>query len=78
MELEMPYIEKTTRYYHQTGTVLEPAGYEKRRRRPKNTWRRNLEKDRSNIDKSWRELEILARDRRTCNVIVTDLCPQGS
>jgi hypothetical protein len=37
----------------------------RRRGRPKNTWRRDLEKDKSNIGKSWRELEILAKDRRT-------------
>jgi hypothetical protein len=29
----------------------------RRRGRPNNTWTRDLEKDRSNIGKSWRELE---------------------
>jgi hypothetical protein len=29
MEMDRPHIEKTTRYYHQTGSVLEPTGYEK-------------------------------------------------
>jgi hypothetical protein len=37
-----------------------------------------LEKDRINIGKSWRELEILTNDRRTWNVIVTGLCPHGA
>jgi hypothetical protein len=45
--------------------------------RSKNTWRRDWEKDWSNIGKSWRELEILAKVRRTWNVIVTGLCPHG-
>jgi hypothetical protein len=54
-----------------------PQGTRKRRR-PKNAWRRNLEKDRTNIGKSWRELEIFAKDRRTWNVIVTGPCPYGS
>jgi hypothetical protein len=54
-----------------------PQGTRKRRK-PKNTWRRDLEKDRSNVGKSWRELEILAKDRRTWIVIVTDLCPMGA
>jgi hypothetical protein len=31
MEMDRPHIEKTTRYYHQTGSSLEPVGYEKRR-----------------------------------------------
>jgi hypothetical protein len=50
----------------------------RRRGRSKNTRRRDLEKERSNIGTSWRELEILAKDRRTSNVIVTGLCPHGS
>jgi hypothetical protein len=50
----------------------------RRRGRPMNTWKRDLEKDRRNIGKSWRELEILAKDRKTLNVIVTGLCPHGS
>jgi hypothetical protein len=49
----------------------------RRRGRPKNKWRRDLEMDRSNIGKSWRELEILVKDRRTRNVIMTGLCPHG-
>jgi hypothetical protein len=32
----------------------------------------------NSIDKSWRELEILPRDRRIWNVIVTGLCPHGA
>jgi hypothetical protein len=31
MELDRPHIKKTTRYYNQTGSVLEPAGYDKKR-----------------------------------------------
>jgi hypothetical protein len=38
----------------------------RRRGRPKKTQRKDLEKDRSNIGKSWRELEILAKDRKFC------------
>jgi hypothetical protein len=47
----------------------------------KRKWRwigHTLEKAKSNIGKSWRELEILAKVRRTWNVIVTGLCPHGS
>jgi hypothetical protein len=48
------------------------------RGRPENTRRRDLEKGRRNIDKNWRELEILARNRRTWNAIVTGLAPMGT
>jgi hypothetical protein len=50
----------------------------KGRRRPKNTRGRDLQKEMSNIGKSWRELETLAKDRRAWNVIVTGLCPHGN
>jgi hypothetical protein len=32
MELDRPHIEKTIRYYNQTGFVLKHAGYEKKRK----------------------------------------------
>jgi hypothetical protein len=76
MEMDRPHIEKTTNYYNQTGSFLELTGTRKRGR-PKNTRRRDLKKDRSNISKSWRELEILTKYRRTCNAILTGLCPHG-
>jgi hypothetical protein len=31
MEIVRPHIEKTTRCYNQTGSVLEPTGYEKKK-----------------------------------------------
>jgi hypothetical protein len=65
-----PLITRQTLSWNPQGT--------KRRGRPQNTWRGDLEKDISNIDKSCRELEILARDRSTWNIIVTGLCPNGS
>jgi hypothetical protein len=73
MEMDRPHIEKTTKYYNQTGFVLEPAGF-----LPKNTRRRDLEKDWINFGKSSRELVILVKNRRTWNVIVTGLCPHVS
>jgi hypothetical protein len=32
MKMDRPQIEKTTRYYNQTGSVLELLGYEKKRK----------------------------------------------
>jgi hypothetical protein len=63
MEMDRPHIEKTSRYYNRTSSVLEPVGYEKKRI-PKNARRRDLDKDRSNIGKNVRDLEILTKDRR--------------
>jgi hypothetical protein len=44
MEMDRPHIEKTTRYYHHTGSVLEPAGYQKKeedqRIHGEDTWKR--------------------------------------
>jgi hypothetical protein len=31
MEMDRPHIEKTTRHYKQTGSVLDPAEYKKRK-----------------------------------------------
>jgi hypothetical protein len=70
MNMDRPLIKKTTQYYNHDRLCLGTH----RRGRPKNTWIRDLEKDRSNIGKSWRELEILPKDRKTRNVIVTGLC----
>jgi hypothetical protein len=46
-----------------TGSVLEPVGYKKKRKTKEYTDRR-LGEDMSNIGKSWRELDILARDSK--------------
>jgi hypothetical protein len=32
MEMDRSHIEKTTRYYHMTGSVLEPSEYENKRK----------------------------------------------
>jgi hypothetical protein len=80
--------KKNLRWIGQTlrklqGTITEqalswnPQG-KRKRGRPKNTWGTDLEKDRSNIGKSWRKSEILAKDRKTWNAIVTDLFRHGS
>jgi hypothetical protein len=37
MEMDRPNIEKIARYYNHTGSVLEPAGYEKKRKTKKYT-----------------------------------------
>jgi hypothetical protein len=40
MEMDWPHIEKTTRYYYQTGSDLEPAGYEKKMKTKEHTEKR--------------------------------------
>jgi hypothetical protein len=56
---------------------LEPTGFEKKRKIKEYIVKR-LGKKRSNIGKSWRELEIFTKNMRTWNVIVTGLCPMGA
>jgi hypothetical protein len=72
--MDRSHFEKTTKYYNQTWNSQGT----RKRGRLKNIRRRNLEKHRSNFGKSLKELEILAKDRRTWNVIVTGVCPHGS
>jgi hypothetical protein len=38
--MDRPHIEKTTRYYNQAGSVLEPARYEKKRKTKEYTEKR--------------------------------------
>lgn len=51
-----------------------PQGRRKRGR-PKNSWRRDLEAETREIGNSWRELESLAQDRRRWRALVDGLCP---
>ena len=51
-----------------------PQG-QRKKGRPRNTWRRDLEAEINNIKKSWRELQEIARDRKTWHELVEGLCP---
>ena len=51
-----------------------PQG-KRKRGRPKNTWRRDLEADTRQMGYSWRELERLAQDRGRWRAVVDGLCP---
>ena len=54
-----------------------PQGRRKRGR-PRNSWRRDLEADTREIGYSWRELERLAQDRDRWRSAVGGLCSQGA
>ena len=47
----------------------------RKRSRPKNTWRRDLEADAKQTGCTWRELERIAQDRRRWRTVVDGLCP---
>ena len=51
-----------------------PQG-KRRRGRPRNTWRRDLEADTRKMGHTWREVEALAQDRRRWRAVVDGLCP---
>ena len=50
----------------------------RQRGRPKNTWRREVEKDVKRIGKNWKSLEMIARDRKTWKELVNGLCSTWS
>ena len=50
-----------------------PQG-QRKKGRPRNTWRGDLEAESKNIKKSWRELQEIVRDRKTRHKLVESLC----
>ena len=58
-----------------TRTALRWTPEGKRRRgRPKTTWRRTLETEAQSQNKSWKDLETLAKDRHSWSDLVAALC----
>ena len=51
-----------------------PQG-KRKRGRPRNTWRRDLEADTKRMGHSWGQLESLAQDRDAWRTLVSGLCP---
>ncbi|KAI0231346.1 hypothetical protein LSAT2_018330 [Lamellibrachia satsuma] len=54
-----------------------PQG-KRKRGRPKNTWRRDLEADIKQTGKGWQQLERIAQDRRRWRNVVDGLCSRRS
>ena len=57
--------------------TLDPQG-KRKRGRPKNTWRRDLEVDITQTGLSWKQLERIAQDRRRWRDVVHGLCSRRS
>ena len=53
-----------------------PQG-KRKRGRPKNTWRRDLDTDAKKMGYTWGQLERLAQDRDGWRKLVGGLCPSG-
>ena len=70
-------LRKPTTNLTRQALLWNPQGA-RRRGRPKNTWRREVEKDVQVIGRTWKELEKIARDRRTWKEIVDGLCSTRS
>nr|KAG5695065.1 hypothetical protein BaRGS_032558 [Batillaria attramentaria] len=63
-----------------TGTTRQaltwnPQG-KRKRGRPRNTWRCDLEADAKSVGHSWGQLERLAQDREAWRTLVGGLCPR--
>ena len=66
-----------------TGSIARQALFwnpqgKRSRGRPRQTWRRELEADMKRIGKTWKELEGMARERKSWKKFVEDLCSVGS
>ena len=58
---------------HRQALNWNPQG-QRKRGRPRNTWRRELEKDIKRTGHTWKQLEGIAQDRGDWRVIVGGLC----
>ena len=58
-----PHHDKAKHQHYKTDLDLEPSGPEKEGN-DKNTWRRDLEADITETGLSWKQLEMIAQDRR--------------
>ena len=58
-----------------TALSWNPQG-KRKRGRPRNTWRRDLDADRKGTGYTWRQLETLAQDRAAWRTLVSGLCPR--
>ncbi|KAK7109158.1 hypothetical protein V1264_013249 [Littorina saxatilis] len=67
-------LRKTTNSITRQALTWNPLG-KRRRGRPRNTWRRDLEAEVKHIGYTWRQLERLAQDRSAWRALVGGLCP---
>ena len=74
MAMDRAYPEETINEHHTPGFDLESSG-KRKRGRPKNTWRRDLEADAKQTGCTWRELERIGQDRGRWRTVVDGLCP---
>nr|KAG5697479.1 hypothetical protein BaRGS_029370 [Batillaria attramentaria] len=59
-----------------TKVIKNPHG-KRKRGRPRNTWRRDLEADAKSVGHSWGQLERLAQDRRPGELLSAAYAPEG-
>ena len=72
-----PHIEKAKHQRYETDLDVEHPGQAKEGR-PKNTWRRDLEADITQTGPSWKQLEMIAQDRRRWRDVFHGLCSRRS
>ena len=77
MEMDQTHPEEADQQHHQAGIEMEPQG-KRKRGRPRNTWRRDLEADTKKTGYSWGHLERTAQDRGLWRSVVRGLCSGGS
>jgi hypothetical protein len=50
------------------------SGTHKKKRRPRETWRRSVNKELGRVDKTWHEARRIVTERTECNMLVAALC----
>ena len=74
MELDRAYTEERTGYHRREVMDWNPQG-ERKRGRPKETWRRSVHSEALGEGKSWSEVKQLARNTIRWRRFVNTLCP---
>ena len=70
-------LRRPTRSIARQALFWNPQG-KRSKGRPRQAWRREREADIKRIGKIWKELEGMARERKSWNKFVEDLCSVGS
>ena len=71
------FLEKKNHSITKTALKWTPAEGKRSRGRPRETWRRTIERDLKKMGKTWKEVEKIAADRSQWKGLVTALCATG-
>ena len=74
IEMDWLHSSQASRHITRQALTLNPDG-KRKRGRPRNTWRRDLEVDVKETGYTWRQFERLTQDRNAWRSHIGGLCP---